>query len=220
MRYIGVRVMTFWTQLYERADAGQGRLAILDKSFVFPVILAVCGLLVFSAPASFADGTENNSAALPGASNGIGYPAGWQTWPAIGVSHRTDNNTVRLILGNPVAVEAARTGATNPWPDGAIIGKVVWKAEQLQHWPSAIAPEKFVHAEFMFRDSGKFSDTYGWGWARWVGLSQVPFDEGPQSCIGCHTPVKDRHWVFTEPATFPDPGHQHKQGANQRSTGQ
>jgi hypothetical protein len=188
--------------------------------FCLSVTLVTGCLQAFSASASFADGSGSNLAALPGESNSIGYPAGWQTWPAIAVSHRTDNNTVRLILGNPVAVKAARTGATNPWPDGAIIGKVVWKAEQLQHWPSAVAPGEFVHAEFMFRDTEKFKNTHGWGWARWVGTSLAPFDEGPQSCISCHTPVKDRHWVFTEPATFPDAGQQQNQSTNRRQTGQ
>jgi hypothetical protein len=55
----------------------------------------------------------------------------------------------------------------------------------------------------MFKDSGKYSQSYGWGWARWVGLEQKPFNFGTQVCTGCHTPVKNRNWVFTEPAIFP-----------------
>lgn len=139
----------------------------------------------------------------PASSHGINYPADWQNWSSIAVSHRTDNNTLRVILGNAVAVKAARSGNTNPWPDGAILGKVVWKDEQLENWKAATAPGTFVHAEFMFKDSKKYSDTYGWGWARWVGLEQKPFDKGPQVCTACHTPVKDRDWVFTDPAVFP-----------------
>jgi hypothetical protein len=137
-------------------------------------------------------------------SNGIAYPEGWQDWATIAVSHRTDNNTMRVILGNDIAVSAARTGATNPWPDGAILGKVVWKASTLEHWPQAVAPGEFVHAEFMFRDAEKYTDSHGWGWARWLGLDQAPFNEGMQACIACHTPVKDRNWVFTEPASMPN----------------
>jgi len=60
-----------------------------------------------------------------------------------------------------------------------------------------------VHAEFMFKDSKQYADSYGWGWARWVGLEQDPFDNGKEVCIACHTPVKDRDWVFTDPASFP-----------------
>ncbi len=140
---------------------------------------------------------------LPAPSHGIAYPEGWQNWAAIGVSQRTDNHSLRLIVGNPIAIEAARKGQTNPWPDGAILGKVVWKQGPHETWPAAQAPKEFVHAEFMFKDSKKFAQTHGWGWARWVGAEQKPFQKGPQVCISCHTPVKDRDWVFTNPATFP-----------------
>ncbi|MGD8630886.1 MAG: cytochrome P460 family protein [Gammaproteobacteria bacterium] len=140
---------------------------------------------------------------MPAPSNGISYPEGWQNWAAIAVSHRTDNNTLRVILGNAVAVQAARAGNTNPWPDGAILAKVVWKDSQLDAWKAATVPGEFVHAEFMFKDSTKYTDSYGWGWARWVGLEQKPFEKGMAVCIACHTPVKDRDWVFTDPASFP-----------------
>lgn len=141
--------------------------------------------------------------AVPTDSHGVSYPQGWQNWATVAVSHRTDNNTSRVILGNDIAVKAARSGNTNPWPDGAILGKVVWKDTQLKNWETATAPGEFVHAEFMFKDSKKYADTYNWGWARWVGLEQMPFEKGAQVCITCHTPVKDRDWVFTEPASLP-----------------
>lgn len=140
----------------------------------------------------------------PAPSHGIAYPQGWQHWSAIAVSHRLDNHTVRTILGNDIAVKAARSGNTNPWPDGAILGKVVWKETRLKDWEQAVGPDKFVHAEFMFKDANKYSDTYGWGWARWVGLEQKPFEKGMQVCTSCHTPVKRRDWVFTDPAVFPE----------------
>lgn len=136
-------------------------------------------------------------------SHGVPYPAGWQNWATIAVSHRTDNNTLRVILGNDVAVKAARSGNTNPWPDGAALGKVVWKDTQLKDWQAATAPGEFVHAEFMVKNSEKYTESYGWGWARWVGLDQTPFDKGAQVCIACHTPVKGRDWVFTDPALLP-----------------
>jgi len=137
-------------------------------------------------------------------SHGIAYPDGWKEWSMIAVSHRNDNNTLRVIVGNDIAVEAARSGNTNPWPDGAVLGKVVWKDAELRDWQAATAPGEFVHAEFMFKDSIEFAETYGWGWARWVGLEQEPFDGGMQVCIACHTPVKSRDWVFTDPAQLPE----------------
>ncbi len=139
----------------------------------------------------------------PAPSHGITYPNGWQNWSTIAVSHRTDNNTLRMILGNDEAVKAVRSGNTNPWPDGVILGKVVWKDTQLENWKAATAPGNFIHAEFMFKNSKKYSQSYGWGWARWVGLEQKPFNKGTHVCTTCHTPVKDRDWVFTDPAVFP-----------------
>lgn len=159
-------------------------------------------MLVLAMIVTSPDGIASDD--LPAPSHGVDYPDGWQEWATIAVSHRTDNGTLRVILGNDVAVRAARSGNTDPWPDGAILGKVVWKDTQLEDWQAAVAPGDFVHAEFMFKDSSKYEESYGWGWARWVGLEQEPFDGGMQVCIACHTPVKHRDWVFTDPAKFPD----------------
>lgn len=147
-----------------------------------------------------------NAAAVSPAPNGIKLPPGYRDWPVIAVSHREDNQTLRVILGNDVAIRAARSGNTNPWPDGAILGKMVWKDASLAAWPTATVPGGFVHAEFMVKDAKKFSSTGGWGFARWKGLDQLPYGKDPsfvQECFGCHTPVKRNDYVFTRPAPFP-----------------
>ena len=140
------------------------------------------------------------------APNGIELPADYKDWSVISISHRTDNKTMRTILGNDVAVKAARAGNTNPWPNGTILGKMVWKQKAEDNWPTAIAPNKFVHAEFMFKDSEKYKSTGGWGYARWKGLDQKPYGKDKdfaQECVACHTPVKANDWVFTTPAILP-----------------
>jgi len=160
-------------------------------------VLATIGLISTSAFAA------NKVRPAP---NGIKFPAGYQDWRVISMSHRVDNKTVRIIYGNDKAIQAARTGKTNPWPDGAILGKVVWKQMEKASWPTAIAPDKFVHAEFMFKDVKKYASTGGWGWARWKGLDQKPYGKDAnfvQECVGCHTPVKANDWVFTTPAPLP-----------------
>jgi len=138
--------------------------------------------------------------------NGIALPEGYQDWKVISQSHRTDNKTVRIILGNDTAVKAARSNNTNPWPKGAILGKLVWKQKNEESWPTAIAPDKFVHAEFMIKDSEKFKETGGWGYARWLGMDQKPYGKDKNfanECMACHTPVKNKDWVFTTPAEMP-----------------
>ena len=146
-----------------------------------------------------------NSKAPP-APNGINIPEGYTEWRILAPSHRTDNNTIRVILGNDTAIQAARSGKTNPWPDGTILAKMVWKDTVHSQWPAATVPGAFVHSEFMIKDTEKYPETGGWGFARWLGLDQKPYGESPsfvQECFGCHQPVKDNDYVFTRPAALP-----------------
>jgi len=140
------------------------------------------------------------------APNGLTLPEGYKNWRVIALSHRTDNNTLRTIIGNDAAVEAARNGRVNPWPDGVILGKLVWKDRQDDNWDKATVPGPFVHAEFMFKDARLFKETGGWGYARWLGLEQRPYGKDAsfsQECYGCHLPVKGRDYVFTTPVQMP-----------------
>lgn len=146
-----------------------------------------------------------NSTVAP-APNGITLPEGYKDWRVISVAHRTDNNTMRAIVGNDKAIEAARKGQTNPWPDGAVLGKLVWKAEIDSNWAAATVPGKFVHSEFMIKDAKKYEATGGWGFGRWLGEDQKPYGKDAgfvQECFGCHTPVKGNDYVFTRPAKLP-----------------
>ena len=138
--------------------------------------------------------------------NGIELPAGYKNWRLVSVAHRTDKPTLRAVLGNDIAIDAARSGKTNPWPDGAILAKLVWKDRQHPQWAAATVPGEFVHAEFMFKDSKKYAATGGWGWARWVGMEQKPYGKDAnlaQECIACHQPVKNNDLVFTKPVQLP-----------------
>ena len=143
---------------------------------------------------------------VPHAPNGIALPEGYKNWKVISSSHREDNKTLRVILSNDVAIKAARAGATNPWPDGSILGKLVWKDAVHSKWEKATVPGEFVHAEFMIKDANQYRDTGGWGFARWKGLDQKPYGEDAsfvQECFSCHTPVKDNDYVFTHPSPMP-----------------
>ena len=142
----------------------------------------------------------------PPAPNGIERPEAYQDWRVIGVSHRTDKNSLRIIVGNDAAIQAARAGKTNPWPDGAILGKLVWEDRVHENWAAATVPGKLVHTEFMVRDAKKFADTKGWGFARWLGDEQKPYGKDASfanECAECHTAAKDTDHVFTRPVTLP-----------------
>ncbi len=143
------------------------------------------------------------------APNGIHFPSDYRNWKTIAVSHRIDNHSIRTILGNDIAVKAAEEGKTNPWPEGTILGKVVWKEKVDADWNQAIVPGEFVHAEFMVKDNKKYQTTNGWGYARWVGKELKPYGGNDANivneCVACHTPVQNNDWVYTHPAYFPHP---------------
>lgn len=163
------------------------------------ILLAV--LFIFLTITAFAVYNE-----ISPAPNGIQIPKDYKNWRMIAPSHRTDNNTIRVILGNSTAIKAARGKNTNPWPMGTILAKIVWKDVTHEKWPAAQLPGKFVHAEFMIKDSQKYPSTGGWGFARWKGLDQKPYGKDAdfaKECFGCHMPVKDNDYVFTHPAEMP-----------------
>jgi len=148
-------------------------------------------------------GSEDKVAPAP---NGIHMPEGYRDWRVIGVSHRTEHKSLRVILGNDKAIEAARAGETLPWPDGAILAKLVWQDATHEAWPPAQVPGAFIHAEFMIRDAGKYAETGGWGYGRWLGDEQTPYGKDAafvQECLGCHTLVKKNDYVFTHPVNPP-----------------
>lgn len=138
--------------------------------------------------------------------NGVVLPADFRDWGLIGVSQRTEKNQLRAILGNAVAVQAAREGKTRPWPEGSIIAKPAWKQQPHPQFPAANEPAEFVQVDLMQKDSARFAATGGWGFARWEGAALKPYGQGPdfaEECFGCHGMVKGDDWVFTQPAKFP-----------------
>jgi hypothetical protein len=140
------------------------------------------------------------------APNGIALPKDYKDWRVISVSERTDSDTLRVIIGNDIAVAAARTGQTNPWPQGAVLGKVVWKPVKDPLWPAANVPGDLVHVEFMAKEPKKFAATGGWGFSRWRTMKLEPYGKDAgfvQECFGCHLPAKGQDYVFTRPAAMP-----------------
>jgi len=154
-------------------------------------------LLALPATATAAD--------VPTAPNGIQMIRGWEDWKVVAPSYRPDKDHVRAILGNDKAIEALKAG-TRPFPDGVILAKVAWTTRKHPSFPTAIEPDKFVQVEFMIKDSKKYADTLGWGFARFVGPTLKPYGESrsfAQECVGCHVPVAANDFVFTSLAPVP-----------------
>jgi hypothetical protein len=141
-----------------------------------------------------------NNTTVKDAPNGISFPSGYRTWTPVSSTGRFDNNTFRIILANPVAERAIRERHNNPYPDGAILAKLVWHQKALSN--GTIVPGEFIHVEFMIKDQEQFRATGGWGWARWKGESLTPHGVTPlfvNECVNCHKPVAGTDFVFTNP---------------------
>ena len=124
----------------------------------------------------------------------------FETWKLISTTDRGDNNTFRFILGNDIAIEAARSGNVSPWPDGARFAKIAW--QQQQGADGLVHPGDFVQVELMQKNAQRYRSTDGWGWGRWRGLDLQPYgkDAGFVSeCTGCHLPVRGDDYVYTLP---------------------
>jgi Haem-binding domain/Cytochrome P460 len=135
--------------------------------------------------------------------NGITYHAlaGFPGWKAISTTDRFDNGTLRLIMGNDIAVQAIREGNTHPWPTGATFAKVAW--DQLPDSAGEVHAGAFKQVEFMIRDEDKYKSTDGWGFARWVGgLAMRPYGKDvafTTECTICHQTMAANDHVFTLP---------------------
>ena len=80
--------------------------------FVLVAVVALAGVVAYMAPAS---GQPDGDAALI---SGGKIPPGYRDWRLISVAHEEGNlNDLRAILGNDVAIKAAREG-NRPFPDG------------------------------------------------------------------------------------------------------
>jgi hypothetical protein len=142
-----------------------------------------------------------NAGKVPMSLNGISYFDDYKNWKVISSTNRFDNGTMRLIYGNDIAVKAVRENKINPWPNGAIIVKVVWNSQH-EDEKGNVSPGNFNNVQMMIRDEKKFSDTEGWGFARFSGLGLVPYGNTltfAASCINCHRLVPENGFVFDIP---------------------
>ena len=144
--------------------------------------------------------TGNELSKPAAAPNGIAFPSEYKNWRPISSTERFDNGTIRQILGNDVAIKAIAENQINPWPDGATFAKIAWFEQT--GTDGVIRPGAFFQVEFMIRDKRKYANTLGWGWARWRGADLKPYGKDASfvdECVGCHRPLEDTNYVFTEP---------------------
>src|SRR5512136_2095269 len=136
---------------------------------------------------------------------------GYEGWQAVSISE--DGGLFALILANPVMIDAYRAGVPGngkPFPDGSKMAKIHWNPKNLETFPAATVPGTLHDVDFMVRDSKRFADSGGWGYAVFdydaksdTFMPGTLADKPPQGndakCgFACHTIVKTRDYVFTD----------------------
>jgi Cytochrome P460 len=136
---------------------------------------------------------------------------GYEDWQTIAVSHNGDK--VATILGNPAMIEAYKAGVPGngkPFPDGARMAKIHWMAKKDEEQPGGpVVPGALHDVDFMVKDSKRFADSGGWGWAEFEydpasdtfrpgNTSDSPPQENDAKCgFACHTIAAAKDYVFT-----------------------
>jgi hypothetical protein len=136
---------------------------------------------------------------------------GFESWQAIAISQA---GKLALILGNPVMIDAYQAGIPGngkPFPDGAKMAKIHWNPKKSETAPApTTVPDTLHDVDFMVKDSQRFADSGGWGYAEFEydpasetfrpgNLDDQPPQANDAKCgFACHTIVKTRDYVFTE----------------------
>jgi len=136
---------------------------------------------------------------------------GYEDWQIIAVSQNGDK--IATILGNPVMIEAYKSGIPGngkPFPDGARMAKIHWMAKKAEDQPGEpLVPGALHDTDFMVKDSKRFADSGGWGWAEFEydpatdafrpgnENDSPPQDHDAKCGFACHTNVAAKDYVFT-----------------------
>jgi Cytochrome P460 len=145
--------------------------------------------------------------------NGLSFSefSGYEAWQVVSISQ--DGNLVAAILANPVMIKAYLAGVPGhgkPFPDGSKMAKIHWNPKKMEAFPAATVPGAQHDVDFMVKDSKRFADSGGWGYAVFdydaasdtftPGTSTGRPPQGNDARCGfvCHTIVKTRDYVFTE----------------------
>ena len=145
--------------------------------------------------------------------NGLAFSEfrGYEAWQVVSISQ--DGPLVAAILANPAMINAYVAGVPGngkPFPDGAKMAKIHWNPKKMEVFPAATVPGTQHDVDFMVKDSKRFADSGGWGYAVFDydaasdafapgTLAGKPPQGNDAKCgYACHTRVMTRDYVFTD----------------------
>jgi hypothetical protein len=176
--------------------------------------LACCVVLIGSVAfvvASDASSTQDKyKVKVPG---GLGFAEfkGYESWETVSVSY--NGRLIAVTVGNPVMINAYKAGFPangKAIPDGAKMAKIHWTPKSNAFFSDAMVPGIQHDVDFMVKDSKRFADGNGWGYAYFIydaasdafrpaTSGDMPPQNNDAKCgVGCHTIAKATDYVFTE----------------------
>jgi hypothetical protein len=200
---LGAMPLPAYRKVHPEAVVMPAQLEVL-KRYLMPEPPAVAGIPsdipTITAPPPSLDTINALNAHVQDTLGGVPFDPTYKTWHQIGITERLDNNTIRVVLANDIAINAITRGQFNPWPDGTKIAKATWREQRDETGLLRTGP--FVQVEMMARDREKYKRTAGWGWGRWLGNDLRPDPKTADlnnACIDCHSPMRANDYVFTMP---------------------
>src|SRR5579872_2182360 len=156
-----------------RADAlatTSGGITLMKNNRISTHLIALAVLTVPVALALAAQ--DKNTVKVPG---GLGFAdfEGYEEWQCVGPSLTDAQHVIRVILANPVMIQAYRDGVPGngkPFPDGSKIVKIEWIPKKITDAPFSLntadtVPGDLKEVEFIEKDTKRFPDGHGWGYA-------------------------------------------------------
>jgi hypothetical protein len=137
--------------------------------------------------------------------NGLAFAdfRGYENWQFVSLSQTDDR--LKVILANPTMIAAYQAGVPGngqKFPDGSKIAKIQWKPKKSTEAQFPVnVPDTFADLFLMERDSKRFPDSGGWGYAQFdydpKSNTFAPDKAGTPSCgQGCHTKVIAKDYIF------------------------
>src|SRR5438477_7022197 len=156
MRIIPKRLHQEGAMLERPSSPSRGLRAV--SAVAFGLVLAVLGGMALAQQ-------DKYTLKVPG---GLAFSEfrGYEGWRVVSISQ--NDKLVAVILANPVMIDAYLAGIPGngkPFPDGAKMAKIHWSPKKNQYFPNTTVPDTQHDVNFMVKDSKRFADSGGLGWA-------------------------------------------------------
>ena len=128
---------------------------------------------------------------------------GYEDWQLVSVAQTEER--LKVIVANPTMIDAYKAGVPGngkPFPDGSKIAKIQWKPKKSTEAPFSVnVPDTFADLFLIEKDSKRFPDSGGWGYAQFdydpKSDTFAPNKDGTPACgHTCHKAVKAKDYIF------------------------